>query len=57
MSKTEKRIGDVLLELMNAYDTNRDRWYQQFGNTDGFDEWFTKQCGIGTEVKVPEFSA
>ena len=33
----------AIAELMNKYDASRAKWIAQFGNTEGFDAWFTKQ--------------
>ena len=33
----------LIAELMNKYDASRAKWIAQFGNSSGFDAWFTKQ--------------
>ena len=33
----------LIAELMNKYDASRAKWIAQFGNSNGFDVWFTKQ--------------
>lgn len=35
--------AELIRELMNQYDANRAKWIEQYGNADGFDQWFTKQ--------------
>jgi hypothetical protein len=38
MNRTQK----ALKEMMEMYEVNRQKWLEQFGTEEGFNEWFTQ---------------
>jgi hypothetical protein len=43
---TSTETTSLIAELMNQYNANRARWIETKGSADGFDAWFTEQCGL-----------
>ena len=41
---TREEMAKALVELMNKFDEYRAKWIAEFGNDEGFGEWFFTQA-------------
>jgi len=46
-------FATALEEMMNTYNSSRERWITRFGSDNGFNEWFTCKAD-GNDTKANE---
>ena len=42
---TKQEMAETIRNMMTAWCDARDKWIELNGNDNGFDKWFTAQCG------------